>query len=122
MADQVRRIEAYKIKTTPERIKEVVEARLESMRARYEKAMQELFELEMAIKEVLNESGVSTSFYVPYLNYGRQLYKLRRQQIAGESLKLAARVLLDKWGARGLNMEILALIRSRVFGIEEPSV
>jgi len=37
-----------------------------------------------------------------YLNFGRQLYKLgRQQQISGESFVMAAKVLLDKWEARG---------------------
>ena len=63
-----------------------------------------------------------TIYYVPYLNYARQLYKLSRQQgISGESFALGAQVLLDKWSARGLDSAVLARIRTEVFDIVEPT-
>ena len=50
--------------------------------------------------------------YVPYLNFGRQLYKLSAgRSIAGDSLALEAQVLLNKWAARGLNPDVLAVVR-----------
>ena len=58
---------------------------------------------------------------VPYLNFGRQLYKLSRQQgISGESFAMAAQVLLDKWAARGCDPKVLAKIRTDVFDIAAP--
>jgi len=121
MSDLIKRKEAYRVKAKPERTKATFEARLEEMRARYDAVMQELCAMESEVKTFLNENGVHTSFNVPYLNFGRQLWKLsRQQQISGESLALAAKVLLDKWSARGLNPAILAQIRSKVFNISEP--
>lgn len=121
MADPRKRSLAYRVKATPERTKEILDARLEEMRARYDAAMEEIYAMETEVKAVLNDKGVSTSLYVPYLNFGRQLWKLSREQgISGESLALAAKVLLDKWAARGLNPDILATIRSQVFNIAEP--
>ncbi len=59
-----------------------------------------------------------TIFYVAYLNYARQLYKLSRQQsISGESFALSAQVLLDKWANRGLNPNVLARILTEVFDV-----
>ncbi|MEO0049649.1 MAG: hypothetical protein ABIK23_00570 [candidate division WOR-3 bacterium] len=121
MADPRKRSLAYRVKATPERTKEILDARLEEMRARYDAVMEEIYAMETEVKAVLNDKGVSTSLYVPYLNFGRQLWKLSREQgISGESLALAAKVLLDKWAARGLNPDILATIRSQVFNIAEP--
>lgn len=121
MADPTRRIEAWKAKTTPERTKQVLEARHEAMQQRYEAVMTLLCAMETQVKTVLNARGVHTSLYVPYLNFGRQLWKLSRQQeISGESFAMAAQVLLDKWTARGLNPTVLAAIRTEVFDIGEP--
>jgi hypothetical protein len=93
----------------------------EDMAKRYEAAMTELSAMEGKVKEVINAYGVSTSQYVPYLNFGRQLYKLSRQQhISGESFAMAAQVLLDKWAARGCDPKVLAKIRKDVFDIDVP--
>jgi hypothetical protein len=121
MADPTRRIEAWKAKTTPERTKQVLEARQAVMQQRYEAVMTQLCAMETQVKTVLNAQGVHTSLYVPYLNFGRQLWKMTRQQdIAGESFAMAAQVLLGKWQARGLDPDILAAIRTEVFDIGEP--
>ena len=121
MSDPTRRIEAWKAKTSPERTKQTLEARYESMRQRYEAAMAEMCAMETKVRAVLNLSGVHTSSYVPYLNFGRQLWKLtRRQEITGESFAMAAKVLLDKWASRNLDPDILATIRKEVFDISEP--
>lgn len=73
------------------------------------------------MKEVLDQEGVQTILYVPYLNFGRQLYKLSNQQhVSGESYAMAAKVLLDKWAARGLDPDVLAKVRTKVFNVGEP--
>lgn len=57
----------------------------------------------------------------PYLNYARQLFKLsRKRNIAGDSMALEAKALLDKWAARDLKPEVLAAIRSQVLDIGAP--
>ena len=43
----------------------------------------------------------------------------RQQDISGESLQLAARVLRDKWKARGLDMDILLDVQKNVFSVQE---
>jgi hypothetical protein len=91
------------------------------MAKRYEAAMAQVYAMEMKVKEVINACGVSTSQYVPYLNFGRQLYKLSREQnISGESFAMAAQVLLEKWAARGCDPEVLAKVRKDVFDIDAP--
>ncbi|MBM3313673.1 hypothetical protein FJY70_03660 [candidate division WOR-3 bacterium] len=121
MPDPTKRIEAWNVKATPERTKQVLDARHEEMKKRYAAAMAELCSVETQVKTTLNAQGVHTSLYVPYLNFGRQLWKLcRQQEIEGESAAMAAQVLLDKWAARGLNPKVLAAVRFEVFSIGEP--
>ncbi len=121
MDDAVRRTAKWKAKYNTERVKGSLDDMQEQMAARYKAAVIDLVKMERKVKEVLNLSGVSTIFYVPYLNFGRQLYKLSRQQkISGESFAMAAKVLLDKWHARGCDPEVLARIRTGVFSAVEP--
>jgi hypothetical protein len=83
-------------------------------------AMAAMLVIDTKVKQVLNQHGVSTILYVPYLSFGRQLYKLSRQQdISGESLQLAAKVLRDKWHARGLDPDILLAVQKGVFSVGE---
>jgi hypothetical protein len=77
--------------------------------------------MEDKTRQVLNAAGVHSPFYVPYLDFARQLFKLTRKRgITGDSFSLAAQVLLEKWAARGLNPDVLAAIRSQVFDAGAP--
>jgi hypothetical protein len=71
------------------------------------------------VKQVLNGKSVSTILYVPYLSFGRQLWKYTREQdIDGHSLQLAAEVLRNKWKARGLDEEVLLAIQREVCSVQ----
>jgi hypothetical protein len=121
MTDPKKRADRWKAKYNLKRVNETLGDLREDMAARYEAAMTQVYAMEMKVKEIINAAGVSTSQYVPYLNFGRQLYKLSRQQnISGESFAMAAQVLLDKWAARGCDPEVLAKIRTDVFDISAP--
>jgi len=92
------------------------------MAARYEEAMSAVCIMEEKVRQTMDARGVHTSFYVPYLDFAHQIFKLSRQQAtSGESLAMAAKVLLDKWAARGADASILAAIRNEVFNVSEPS-
>lgn len=121
MSDPVRRVERWAKKYTPQRTKDTLDLIHEDMARRYEAATADLAAMEIKVRTVLNESGVHTTHYIPYLNYGRQLFKLsRKRNIAGNSMAIEAKVLLDKWVARDLKPEVLAAIRFQVFDIGEP--
>ncbi len=121
MSDPMKRTERWLAKYNAERVKDTLSALQGEMGKRYAAAMEPLCSMETQVREVINGLGVSTAQYVPYLNYGRQLYKLSRQRgIAGESFALEAQVLLDKWAARGCDPEVLARIRMGVFNIPAP--
>jgi len=121
MADPAHRARRWRAKYNIERVKGTLEDLRDEMAARYQAAIADVTAMETKVREVLNANGVSTSLYVPYLNFGRELYKLSRQKgITGESFAMAAKVLLDKWHARGCDEDILAQIRSDVFSVGEP--
>jgi hypothetical protein len=121
MEDPKRRADKWRAKFDTERVKQTLDGMREGMAARYQAAAARLVAMELEVKQVLDQEGVQTILYVPYLNFGRQLYKLSNQQnISGESFAMAAKVLLDKWAARGLDPDVLANVRTKVFYIGEP--
>jgi len=121
MSDVVRRIARWQVKCTPERTKATLDSIHEDMRARYEAATTQLSLMETDVKQTLNARGVNTINYVPYLSFARQLFKLSNKKgISGESVAIEAKVLVDKWAARGLNPDVLAAIRFENFSINEP--
>jgi hypothetical protein len=117
-----KRVETWDKKFNTTRVKQSLDAMRPDMLAHYAAAVAKLCEMELAVKEVLNQSGIHTTLYVSYLNFGRQLYKLTRQRgISGSSFALAAQVLLEKWSGRGCDPAILATIRTQVFNVPPPT-
>ena len=122
MTDPTQRVNSWTIKTDTGKVKAILDDMRPNMLKHYEAAVASLCEMETKARQTLNAAGVHTIFYVAYLNYARQLYKLSRQQgISGESFALGAQVLLDKWSARGLNSAVLARIRTEVFDASAPT-
>ena len=122
MTDPNQRLIAWEIKTDTGRMKQTLDALRPDMLKHYEAAVASLCEMEVKTRQTLNAAGVHTIFYVAYINYARQLYKLSRQQgISGESFAMGAQVLLDKWAARGLDSAVLARIRTEVFDALAPT-
>jgi hypothetical protein len=122
MKDITRRVHRWRKKFTPDKQRATIADIYDDMAQRYEAAMTAVCIMEEKVKQTLDAQGVHTPFYVPYLDFARQLFKLSRQQaISGDSLALAAKVLLDKWVARGADASVLAAIRSEVFNVSEPS-
>ena len=122
MHDPEKRIAKWQAKYNTERVKGTLDDMREDMAKNYAAAMTDMWMMEQKVKEVINLGGVSSIQCVAYLNYGRQLYKLNRQRLmAGETLVLAAEVLLQKWAARGCSPDVLAKIRSGVFSIPAPA-
>jgi len=76
-------------------------------------------EMELAVKQTLNASGVSVLQIAPYLAFGREIWK-KTKHMAGETLAREAAVLIAKGVARGLTAPILQAIRSEVFNVPAP--
>jgi hypothetical protein len=76
--------------------------------------------MESQVKQVCDGSGVATIMYPFYLDFGREIWKLSRKEISGESLAKEAAVLITKWTARGLTQAVLQAIRTQVFNVAAP--
>jgi hypothetical protein len=121
MTDPVKRRANWEVKYDTAAIKAILDKKRADMGARYEAAVVAMCIMETKVRETINACGVSTIHYVPYLNFGRQLYKLSTQrEITGDSAAIAAQVLLEKWSSRGLDAKVLATVRSQVFNIPAP--
>jgi len=122
MSDVTRRLDQWKAKYTSERAKSTMDAVYEKRQERCVAATVDLCAMEEQARQVLNAAGVHSSFYVPYLDVARQLWRLSpKRGIAGESFAMDAQVLLDKWAARGCNPDVLARIRTDVFNVAAPN-
>ena len=120
MPDKMRRFTSWNVKYDTQRIKDTIDAMRPDMHARYQAAMARMLVVDTKVKQVLNVNKVSTILYVPYLSFARQIWKLSREQdIAGDSLQLAARVLRDKWHARNLDADVLVEVQKAVFSVQE---
>jgi len=122
MRDSAYRVARWNAKFNTDRVKSTLDVLKAQMAANYEAAAGEINAMEMQVKQAINEAGVSTALYVAYLNFGRQVWKMTRESISGNTAALAAKVLLNKWAERGCDPKVLAKIRSEVFNISEPSV
>jgi len=119
MSDKMKRFTSWNVKYNTERIKATLDAMRPDMQARYQAAMTEMLANDTKVKQVLNGKSVSTILYVPYLSFGRQLWKLSREQdIAGDSLELAAQALRLKWKARGLDEDVLLAVQKEVCSVQ----
>ncbi|MEO0067850.1 MAG: hypothetical protein ABIK23_01800 [candidate division WOR-3 bacterium] len=115
MADLDKMVKRWLEKFTPARAKQTLEAVYDEMAKNYARAMVDLLAMEDQTRQVLNQSGIQSALYVPYLDFARQLFALKRKGISGRSFQMAADVLLAKWSARGLNPIVLEKIRQEVF-------
>ncbi|MEO0080832.1 MAG: hypothetical protein ABIL25_00870 [candidate division WOR-3 bacterium] len=119
--DPVKRIAKWNAKYNTERIK----ATLDDLRPGMLESVTFVFPLlaamELEVKQVLDQEGVSIIEYPFYLSFGRELWRLKRMNVSGESLAAEAAILIGKWVARGLSQSVLETIRTQVFDIGAPT-
>ncbi len=119
MPDKLRRFTSWNAKYNTDRIKATLDSMRPDMQARYQASMEAVMVNDTMVRQVLNGKGVSTILYVPYLSFGRQLWKLSREQnIAGDSLQLAAQALRLKWKARGLDEDVLLAVQQQICSVQ----
>jgi len=115
------RIANWQTKFNTNRVKDTLDTQRQRMLERYSDVTARLCAMEISVKQLLDFAGVSTIFYVPYLNYGRQLFKLSTQRdISDSAFAKASQVLLESWVNRGLDADVLDLIRTQVFNTHAP--
>ena len=118
--DPAKRIAKWNAKFSTERIK----GALDDMRPQMYTAVQGVFPMlaamELQVKQVCDSSAVATIDYPFYLAFGREVWRLTRSDISGDSLALEVQILLTKWVARGLTQAVLQDIRTQVFNVSAP--
>jgi hypothetical protein len=115
------RIAKWDAKFNTERIKAVLDDSRERMFINVQAVFPAIESMETQVKQVLDMQGISTSTYANYLNFGREIWSLKRNGVSGDSLVFEVSVLLAKWVARGCSMAILETIRTQVFDVSAPA-
>lgn len=115
------RIAKWNAKFKTDRVKAVLDDQLPTMAANVSAVFPLIAAMELQVKQTLDALGVSIALYAYYLDFGRQLWRLTRKDISGETAAMEADVLRQMWVARGLDTAVLAAIRSQVFNISIPT-
>jgi len=89
------------------------------MKKRLAKEFRALEQLENEIKKIMGETGLPTWHNVPYLNFGRSIYGLRKRHI-GNALLQEIAIRLAMAQQKLLKKTILIKIRDAVLGIQMP--
>jgi hypothetical protein len=111
------RSDQYNAKTASATVGLKIAAVLPGMKPAFSAAINELVPIEQQTQALLNDSDVPTIQYPFYLNYSRELWKLKNQGIAGASLTSMAKALKHKYAVRGLDSDHLIEIADTIFNI-----
>ncbi len=109
---------AYRVKTTPERVKQTSEAIRERSVQRHLDKQTALAAFEIQAKEAIDPTGVPSTLYVSYLNYCREIWK-KSNTYGGAVLKNETDALIAKWKARQLDEDILKKLRFELINVRE---
>ena len=118
--DPTKRIENWNGKYNLERVNAILTEKRPKMLQNMSSVVPLITAMELQVKQVCDGAGVPTIQYPFYLCFGREMWALTRKDISGESLAKEAKVLVDKWKARGLTEAVLQAIRTDVFNVVAP--
>ncbi len=121
MSDATKRIDNWDTGYDTERIKAKVDQKRPKMLERVNATFSSIYDMELQVKQTCDAQGVATILYPFYLNFGREMWSLRRKGISGESLAIETETLLEKWVSRGLVQSVLEAIRVEVFDVSAPA-
>ena len=103
------RLEKWKIKTYDAKGKKLSP----ETEAKMSKAFAQQENLEIAIKRILDNIGVSTTTYLSYISFGREIFGIKRRY-SGDELNQRTETVMAKWLNRKLDKTILEKIKNRV--------
>lgn len=89
------------------------------MKERLASEFKALEQLENAVKKIMGESGLPTWHNIPYLNFGRSIYGLRKRHF-GNALKREIDIRMMMARQKLLKKSILVKIRDAVVGLPMP--
>ncbi|MBM3323148.1 hypothetical protein FJY69_06700 [candidate division WOR-3 bacterium] len=119
--DPGKRIAKWNAKFNTERVKAVLDDLRPAMLANVQAVFPLIAAMELQVKQVLDLAGVSVAQYASYLAFGRELFRITRNEMSGEAAAIEAELLIVKWVARGLTRSVLETTRTGVFNIAPPS-
>jgi len=118
--DPTKRIANWDEKYNLERVNAVLTEKRPKMLQNMSAVVPLMTAMELQVKQVCDGAGVSIIQYPFYLCFGREMWKMTRQDLSGESMAKEAAVLIAKWKARGLTEAVLQAIRTDVFNVVAP--
>jgi len=123
LSDAPKRVERWtrRVKDSPEVLSTVTTRLVDGMLTRFTATTDQLVEMEDMARGFLNGEGVATILYPFYFAFARELHKLQRRGIAGDSLAAECRILEAKWTSRGLTLLVLQDLAFTVFDIPKPA-
>ena len=116
MRSDTDRINKYTAKVAPTTVGLKVASRLTGMKSGFADMMDELVPIEQQIQGILNGTSTPTLHYPFYLSFGRELWKMEKNGIAGAAALARAQALTDKWEEFGCTAATLITIAADVFG------
>ena len=118
--DPTKRIAKWDAKFKTDRVKAILDDMRPGMLSHVQAVFPLIASMEGQVKQVLDGAGVPTTDYPWYLDFGREIWRLQRNEVSGESLAQEAAVLIAKWVARGLTQAVLQAVRTDVFNVAAP--
>jgi hypothetical protein len=110
----------WNLKYDPDRIQAITTAGKPTYLEHASSVFNDIYAMEISVKQVLNSVGVSVAAVADYLCFGREMWSKCKTH-AGETMKIEAATLIGKWVARGLTLSVLESIRTDVFNVGPPS-
>jgi hypothetical protein len=111
-----KRMAQWILKFDPERIKTISEQGKATWQAHAEAVFDNIYEMEISVKQAMSNFPVSVALVPMYLCFGREMWKASRHH-TGQILSREAAVKIAKWVSRDLNEEVLTQICTQVFNV-----
>jgi hypothetical protein len=118
--DPVKRVANWDEKYNLERVTAILTEKRPSMLQNVTNVQSLITAMELQVKQVCDGAGVKTIQLPFYLCFGREIWKLIRADVSGETLAIEAATLIAKWKDRGLTEAVLQAIRTDVFNVSAP--
>ncbi|MCX8014777.1 MAG: hypothetical protein N2748_02045, partial [candidate division WOR-3 bacterium] len=106
----LRRVQKFKAKYDPEVIRNAIEKQLDAIIEQQTYAQTQLEKVENLTKVILGQEGVPSPLIPAYLNFARQVWRIRNK-FSAETLKIETDIALYKWVRRSLQESVLIRIR-----------
>ncbi len=113
------RSDSWNRKYSPDRIKQVNEAGKPAYFAHAKAAFIAQEQMELGVKQVVDNQSVRPRDVVDYLNFARQVNKAAKKH-TGHILSEKVQLYVDRWVGEGLAQSVLETIRDEVFHVPAP--